>query len=480
MDKNKDRSYCKDESKPPLGLFQKLPYELQELILVGSLNPQLALTCRSFHRMSQQVVVIAKQLLFSKKIWSPWGLLLPQSSDHFQCTDAPVVATTQQYQQLLKDRYYPKDRIQFPTTEQWISIVEDPQFTHQVAVCIFDMHMDDDALVEIVTENAAMHGRLELMEWLLVNAPTNKSRLGTSSNGSIDMRDRLVSTAFRDNQQQLVSAMHSTTLSDPLQQKQPFLGLSQRLKDSALVQSCLFGHLQVASLLLVKGKANSAFDVGASLSMASKYGHLNCVKLLLESGAVVNGDDNYALCWASRHGYTPIVQLLLDAGADINARRGCALNWAAEHGHDSTVKLLIQYGADIHSNDDYALRWSCVRGQVDVVQLLLAAGADVHAVQDFPLRNAVKFGHVELVKLLVQNGADVRACEDEAIKWVMQHNASEWQSEMIQILCNAANQDLTLEYKRLPLNMGTESNSALFLDADLLVDQVLTGPQVIE
>ena len=69
-------------------------------------------------------------------------------------------------------------------------------------------------------------------------------------------------------------------------------------------------------------------------------------------------------------------------------------------GDAEEVKFLLELGADVHKDDDYAVRLASEYGRVEVVQLLIAAGADVRRYGDYALRSAVENGHDEVVKIL--------------------------------------------------------------------------------
>jgi len=79
---------------------------------------------------------------------------------------------------------------------------------------------------------------------------------------------------------------------------------------------------------------------------------------------------------------------------------GFTLQQAAYYGHTEVVKLLLEQGADVHAENDYALRWAAINGHTKVVKLLLEQGADVHVRDDLALRCAAEYGHTEVVKLL--------------------------------------------------------------------------------
>jgi len=77
-----------------------------------------------------------------------------------------------------------------------------------------------------------------------------------------------------------------------------------------------------------------------------------------------------------------------------------------------TFEYLIECGADIHVNHEYALRWACKNGYLEVVKFLVESGADIHVCCEYPLRFAAKNGHLEVVNFLVENGAVVQCCQN--------------------------------------------------------------------
>ena len=84
------------------------------------------------------------------------------------------------------------------------------------------------------------------------------------------------------------------------------------------------------------------------LSLASKYGHLSMVALLLESGALVNfsnDDGQTALLEACAGGHAGVVRALIQAGADVSASttdsRAGGLMLAAQGGHAAVIRVLF-------------------------------------------------------------------------------------------------------------------------------------------
>jgi ankyrin repeat protein len=79
---------------------------------------------------------------------------------------------------------------------------------------------------------------------------------------------------------------------------------------------------------------------------------------------------------------------------------------AAINGHLDVVRSLVENGADIHADNDFALRYTAVNGHIDIVRFLVENGADIHANNDLALRWAAEYGHLDVVRYLVENGAD--------------------------------------------------------------------------
>jgi ankyrin repeat protein len=96
------------------------------------------------------------------------------------------------------------------------------------------------------------------------------------------------------------------------------------------------------------------------LIIASKNGHVEVVRVLLEGGANVDKIDDFwctALNYAVHNGHLDVCRLLLDWGAKgdtVNWWKDTPLLWGARTGHLSVLKLLVERGADdsVHGDKD--------------------------------------------------------------------------------------------------------------------------------
>ena len=127
---------------------------------------------------------------------------------------------------------------------------------------------------------------------------------------------------------------------------------------------------------------------------------LTVIKELIDEGANIHADDDYALRLASYDGHLDIVEFLVEKGANIHACDDYALQLASKYGHLDIVKFLVDRGADVHADDDYAVRGASGNGHLDIVKFLVEKGANIHACDDYALWLASENGHLAVVKYL--------------------------------------------------------------------------------
>ena len=148
---------------------------------------------------------------------------------------------------------------------------------------------------------------------------------------------------------------------------------------------------------LIEKGANIHANNDFALEWNAENGHLDVVKYLIEKGADVHANDNYALRWSAYNGHLDVVKYLIENGADVHADNDCALKLSASNNHLDVVKYLVENGSDVHANDDYALRLSAENGHLDVIKYLIEKGANVHADNDYALRWSAVYGHLDVV-----------------------------------------------------------------------------------
>ena len=192
---------------------------------------------------------------------------------------------------------------------------------------------------------------------------------------------------------------------------------------TALHEASALGAVKVLKQLLNKGAAVNGQDEFActALAWASIYGHKECCQLLIEKGADVNIADHYGripLHMAAQQGHKEIAKLLITQKAQIDRQdRGghSALHLAAFYGHVELIKLLVDNGADVTLEDDRdrtTLMFAMETSKVEPALFLIAAGVDVKQSDDLStnaLHLAAIKGVTECIGPLVSAGAPLNA-----------------------------------------------------------------------
>ena len=158
-----------------------------------------------------------------------------------------------------------------------------------------------------------------------------------------------------------------------------------------LYYAAMLGFQDLAEHLIAKYPEHLNARGGKEMTpmhAAASRGHANILRLLLEHGADVGGQNKYGetpLHGASWNGKLDAGRCLLDLGADINARNDddwTPLFHAAFHGQTEFARMLIIRGAALDARSVFgstALHAAVRRGGIRTVQLLLVYGADVNA-----------------------------------------------------------------------------------------------------
>jgi ankyrin repeat protein len=185
----------------------------------------------------------------------------------------------------------------------------------------------------------------------------------------------------------------------------------------------------VVHLLLERGANVDAQDKGhiTPLHLASYYGKLEIVRVLLHHGASVNTKGN--LGQTSSHlaldgnrsckDGVGIVRLLLQHGADMNAQDGngdTPLHLASHYGKLAIGRVLLIHGANANVANirgqtplHMLSLWPDVQNAPQLLRILVDSGADINARDkdhETPLHTAYRNKWLDIVQLLHLSGAD--------------------------------------------------------------------------
>ncbi len=178
------------------------------------------------------------------------------------------------------------------------------------------------------------------------------------------------------------------------------------------------GHSQYQQLLR-EAPDDQKQKVQRPLSLARESDKIECMQLLLESGADVNIPNEQGdtpLTFAAWDSASEFVSLLLEAGAAVNHsdKLGYAsLDKAAWQGANGCVKLLLHAGADVNRldpNGETSVMKSAWSNALECMLLLVNAGADANTADqqgETALMKAARNGSLECLELLVKESLDV-------------------------------------------------------------------------
>lgn len=186
-------------------------------------------------------------------------------------------------------------------------------------------------------------------------------------------------------------------------------------------------------------------DGVTALHVAAQSGHLDCVNVLLESGASVSIQDQEQrtpLMLAVKNNHGDVSIALVKAGADPNTvyvdEEGVEHNLlmdAITVENEEFAKLLAEKGAELYFVDDKkvtTLLQASHRGLKDIVTILLEKHAatgkggyldDASDEGVSPLVAAASEGHAEIVQALIAAGANVDAVDKDGTNALMAASA---------------------------------------------------------
>ena len=181
---------------------------------------------------------------------------------------------------------------------------------------------------------------------------------------------------------------------------------------------------EIIKLLLKNGEDinnRSSYDKDKTpLIVATEYGNIEAVKILLENGAdtelEATGKEMRAIHFASENNHSEILSLLIEYGAEKEAKdkyEKTPLHYAAMYNNVECAKILIDANVIIDGRDEdnwTALHYASKTHSLKVAKMLLSAGADINAQTDLgatPLHIASISVGVSIIKLLIKNNANL-------------------------------------------------------------------------
>jgi ankyrin repeat protein len=247
----------------------------------------------------------------------------------------------------------------------------------------------------------------------------------------------------------------------------------RRTNPSTLYMACVFGVLEMISLLINLGMSVSDLyrtdDSGSSYwcnmitlfsnrslsKTTSIISHLlqkvdwaRVIRFLSENGLDVNCQDSFgtfALGIASRERHSDLVRLLGQCGADVNLqdKEGvCSLMVATSGGHLEICRHLLRCRAkvDLLDNEGWSsLMVAVAADNVDLVLLLLERGAQIN-LQDESGTSSLMLsclaGYTRVTKVLLGHGADVNLQNSDGITALMM-SCYNGHAEIVELLINS-------------------------------------------
>ncbi|MDD3173813.1 MAG: ankyrin repeat domain-containing protein [Herbinix sp.] len=275
-----------------------------------------------------------------------------------------------------------------------------------IGIDIEAKNKDDYTALILATNN----GQYDIVEYLVKQGALMRYKLPdrdfyrealdfAAENADIRIMNLLIDNGYPLNNDTLGSAMDSALYNNKIESIKYLLnkGMDPNIifnEDTALDIACTRGNIEIAKILVESGaNVNGSNVSGMPLLSAAKYGNIELVKYMLECGVDVNSVLRYddgsggesALMEAAYGGEYDVVKLLVESGAvvnyqDENCDSDTAIIWAASGGSRNILEYLIKRGGDFdyqNSNGETALMKAIPMGYIDCVKVLLKHEANI-------------------------------------------------------------------------------------------------------
>jgi ankyrin repeat protein len=200
------------------------------------------------------------------------------------------------------------------------------------------------------------------------------------------------------------------------------------MKGTPLHYATLCGFLTIVKFLVVEHTQEvhaRGFSRGlTSLHLASREGHMEVARFLVECGADARAQDNHwstPLHLASERGHLEVARFLIERGADARALDD---NWRTPlhlTSKQEVARFLVENGVDVIAQDNRGstpLHLASESGHVGVARILVDRGANATAKDNngsTPLDLALYQQRTEIVRFILDHGADATARDKEGL-----------------------------------------------------------------
>lgn len=219
--------------------------------------------------------------------------------------------------------------------------------------------------------------------------------------------------------------------------------------DTKMINNCLLYAIHYNKTKIAKKIIETDYDINApnrqSLNInennseifrfAVYYNRLSLIEPLINAGADVTTDENYALIKYCLANNTKIIRLLIKNGANVYARNCLALIQAAGIGNMETFLILIEHmnvrpieldnasvlsePSVIYTNYDIALISAAMYNNVEIVNILIQKGANPTVNNSEILINAVEKNFMQIVQILLDYGVNPNIRNGQVLKTVI-------------------------------------------------------------
>ena len=190
---------------------------------------------------------------------------------------------------------------------------------------------------------------------------------------------------------------------------------------------------------------------------------IHLTRMLIKFGTDTNSNWYYALNLASYYGNLEIVELLINNGADVQYNNKCEakviflksslyyelnisgdktnfiLLHAVKGGNYKIIQLLINMGVRV---DEFAIICALICANMDIFRLLISNCDDIKSVGNSIILRAIVYGRLDIIKLLINTGVNI---DSNAIDAAALHGEVDIMEFFISI-CNKENYADALEY----------------------------------